>query len=90
MDKALIKIAEQYEKTAEMLLQRVKVLRSGIDPSKCIHGEYTGEPFKGCKTCGNTVRVKCKFQEYGYVNSGRCNPARCDKFEAESQKLTKL
>ena len=77
----LIKIAEQYEKTAEMLLEKAKMLRNGIDPSKCIHGEYTDRKFNGCKTCGNTVKVKCKFKKDGFVNSGKCNLKNCEHFK---------
>ena len=88
MKETLIKIAEQYEKTAQMLLDKAKMLRNGIDPNECIHGEYTDIKFNGCKSCGNTVKVKCKFKKVGFVNSGGCNPAKCDKFETE--KLTKM
>jgi len=56
----LIKIAEQYEKTAQMLLDKAKMLRKGIDPNQCKHGEYTSKFFgKECKPCGSPKTVIC-------------------------------
>ena len=85
-------VIKQLRETAKKLNEQADRLEAGVDVkigvSKCIHGEYTDRKFNGCKTCGNTVKVKCKFKKVGFVNSGGCNPAKCDKFETE--KLTKM
>ena len=49
--------------------------------NQCKHGEYTTKKFNGCKTCGNTVKVKCPKKKVEYVNSGGCNPQKCEYFE---------
>ena len=80
MNKTLIKIAEQYEKTAEMLLDKARLLRDGIDPNKCEYRTETGKLVKGCKTCGTKTWIKCALKPHGYVNSGLCGP-QCENFK---------
>ena len=73
--------AQRLREAAARLIKQAKELEAGIDRSKCEHGIYTDIPFKGCKTCGDTVRVKCKFQKVGFVNSGKCRKETCPDFE---------
>ena len=72
---------QRLKEAAARLIKQAEELEAGIDRSKCEHGTYTDIPFKGCKTCGNTVRVKCKFQKVGFVNSGKCKPGICPSFQ---------
>ena len=86
MNKTLIKTAERYEETARRLLEKAKLLRAGIDPNKCIYGEYTNEPFNthGCKTCGAPKVVICNNKKVvgKRRNSKGCNPWKCKHFES--------
>ena len=86
MNETLIKIAEQYEKTANELLRKAQQLRNGINPNKCKHGEYTNMPFNGCKTCGKKYRVICSNENVSpkIRNSGGCNPTNCKYFTAKT------
>lgn len=74
----LIKIAEQYEKTANMLLEKAKMLRNGIDPNKCIHAKK-GKPVKGCSSCGSWIECGNDKVLYSRVKSGVC--ANCEHLE---------
>ena len=75
------KTAQILRETAARLIKQAEELEAGVDRNECIHGEYTGRKFNGCKTCGNTVKVKCKFQKVGFVNSGKCNKKNCEHFK---------
>ena len=81
MNNTLIKIAEQYEKTAEMLLEKAKMLRSGIDPNKCKYAKK-GKPVKGCNTCGCWIGCSNDKVVADRVKSGTC--AKCEHREIES------
>jgi hypothetical protein len=53
-------IAELSKNPAES--DTVKALRrqfADLLAKRCKHGEYTDEPFTGCKTCGNPKTVIC-------------------------------
>jgi len=86
MNNTPIKIAEQYEKTANELLRKAEQLRNGINPNQCKHGEYTNIPFNGCKTCGKKYRVICSNEKVKHkiVNSGICNSQKCPYFTAKA------
>ncbi len=83
MNKTNIKIAEQYEKTAKMLLEKAKLLKTGISLNQCIHGKYTHQSFTGCKTCGSPKVVICNHKKVigKRRNSKGCNPANCKYFK---------
>ncbi len=50
----------------------------------CIYGEYTNEPFNGCKTCGDPKTVICSNPKVigKRRNSKGCNPANCKYFKS--------
>ena len=77
--KTNLKQANNLRETAAKLIKRAEELEAGIDRNKCTYGEYTNIPFKGCKTCGNAVRVICSHKKINpkIRNSGGCNPQNC-------------
>ena len=90
MNNDLIKIAEQYEKTGQMLLEKAALLRKGIDPNKCIYSTPTKRLIKGCKTCGKTFWTKCAKKKRGYVNPGLCNSRDCEHFTPSDLSTSQL
>ena len=82
-----IKQAQILRKTAAKLIKQAEELESGIDRSKCKHGEYTNEIFNthGCKTCGSPKLVICSHKKIFAKkrNGAICNPQGCEYFEAE-------
>ena len=81
MNDTKIKIAEQYEKTAKMLLDKAKMLRSGIDPNQCKYGKK-GKLVTGCNTCGSWVICSNNKVVADRVKSGVC--ATCKHKEIET------
>ncbi|MFA6716756.1 MAG: hypothetical protein WCS27_15350 [Victivallaceae bacterium] len=82
------KIARKLRETAAKLIKRAEELEAGKHPTShiprptCIHGEYTDEPFNGCKTCGNPKVVICSCPDVvGKRRNGNgCNAANCRYF----------
>ena len=76
--------ARKLREVAAKLIKQAGELESGINRSKCIHGEYTDILFKGCKSCGKTYRVICSNENVNpkIRNSGGCKPQSCKYFES--------
>jgi hypothetical protein len=74
--------AQLFRKTAAKLIKQAELLEAGIDIRQCVHGEYTNEPFTGCKTCGNPKVVICSHEKItGKKRNGKlCNPQGCKYF----------
>ena len=79
-----LKQAKILRETAARLIKQAEELEAGIDRSKCKHGEYTNEPFTGCKTCGASKVVICNNKKVvgKRRNSKGCNPGKCKHFES--------
>jgi hypothetical protein len=85
---------EQLEKTIQDLrddpreADTVKALRHQLTNMRsrlCRYGEYSGESFTGCKTCGGKIVICSNEKVVGKKrNSKGCNAAGCKYFEAST------
>ena len=95
INETLIKMAEQYEKTAEIFLNKAKLLRSGIDSNKCKYSNHTNKLVNTneCRTCGNPTWIECNNIKVvaDRVNSNKCNRQNCKFFSSiQLVNLTKM
>jgi len=74
-------IAELNANPAEV--DTVKALKRQLaEIMPCTHGEYTNEPFTGCKICGSPKVVICSNPKVigKQRNSNGCNTRNCKYF----------
>lgn len=68
-------IAQKLRETAARLIKQAEELEAGIDRNKCQDGEYTDEPFTGCRTCGGKRVICSNPKVVGKRRNGRnCRP----------------
>lgn len=86
------KIAQKLRETAAKLIKQAEELETGIDRSKCSHGEYTKELFDthGCKTCGSPKVVICSNPKVigKRRNSKTCTPVNCKYFSNDKAEIS--
>ena len=82
-------IIKQLENTIAKLSKNpaeadtVKALKKQLaEIMPCTHGEYTNEPFTGCKTCGSPKIVICNHKKVigKRRNFNGCNTRNCKYF----------